>query len=136
MLFIGSGATFEVAKIASSSGGGPQTETLAQPLKFAHAAGEPVIANFAVGDELIISGVVTSDGGVPVSIKATMPGGLYSPQPLGSIPAAITRGVFYQRVAVPSGTSGVTQFTLNVAAGTGVASIGRFGVYNATRLGI
>ena len=134
-LFIGTGSTFEIAKIASSSGAGPQTETLTAGLLYAHTAGEQVIANAAVGDELIFTGVVTSDGGTSVNVDAVCVGGAYSPSALRLITASITRGVWYQRFTVPTGTTRIN-YRLQVSSGTGTASFGRVGVYNATRLGL
>lgn len=135
VLFIGSGATFEVAKILSSSGGGPQTETLVRPLLYAHAAGETVICNGVPGDEMIFSGVVTSNGGVPVSVTTSCVGAAYSPAPVSVLAAAITRGVFHQRFLIPAATTQIAvRFQAN--AGTGVASFGQCGFYNATRLGM
>lgn len=136
VLFIGSGSTFEIAKIASSSGGGPQTETLVQPLQYAHEAGEPVIANGIPGDVMIFSGRVTSDGGVPVYIDTSMPGASYSPIPYNGVTAPITRGVFHMRFTIPPGTNGAVSYRLWVGAGTGTTSFGQVGVFNATRLGI
>lgn len=136
ILFIGSGATFEIAKILSSAGGGPQTETLQAPLKFAHGVGETVIANGVPGDEMIFSGVVTSNGGVGVSVMTAMSGTAYSPSPINPpIAAVITRGVFFERFKIPTGLT-TWEIRLQVEAGTGVASFGQLGLYNATRLGI
>lgn len=135
VLFIGSGATAEAAKIASSSGAGPQTETLATGLLFDHAAGETIIKSAIPGDELIFTGVVTSDGGVPVTVDTTCTGAAYSPAALKTVTAAVTRGVWYQRFTVPAGTTQIT-FRLHAGAGTGTVAFGRVGVYNATRLGI
>jgi hypothetical protein len=135
VLFIGSGATFEAVKILSSAGGGPQTETLVTPLVYAHAAGELVIASAAVGDQLILTGVVTSDGGAPVTVDVSAAGAASSPSALKTIPASVTRGVFYNRFTVLPSTTTLT-VRLSLGAGTGVASFGQVGLYNATRLGI
>jgi lysophospholipase L1-like esterase len=132
-LFIGSGSTFEVVKILSSSGAGPQTETLVSPLKYAHAAGEPVIANGAPGDELIFTGTITSDGGVTATVDTSLGGAAYSPAPMKGMAGAFTRARFYQRFTVPAGTTSMAA-RLQVGAGTGYVAFGQISVYNATRL--
>lgn len=136
VLFIGSGATFESVKILSSSGGGPQTETLVAGTKYAHAAGEQVIANGTPGDEMILSGVITSDGGINTTIRTAIPGAAYSPAAVDVLPGAITRGVVHQRFALPAGATAPMTIRLQVSAGTGVVSFGCIGFANATRLGI
>jgi lysophospholipase L1-like esterase len=138
LLFVGSGSTFEVVPVLSSSGAGPQTETLTRPMRYAHAAGEPVIATAAPGDTLVYTGRVTSDGGIAVnaSVQAGVAGTFGTiGSAMSSITAPITRGVWYQRIMVPTGT---TQLNVNfgVGTGTGIASFGQVGLYNATRLGI
>lgn len=135
VLFIGAGPTFEVVKILSSSGGGPQTETLVSPLKYAHDAGELVVANAAPGDELILSAVVTISGTAPASLKTAIPGAPYSPGPMSVLPGPITRGVVHQRFTLPVGSAGPMEIRLQQEAGTGVLSVGQLGLYNATRNG-
>ena len=135
VLFIGSGATFEIVRIQSSSGGGPQTETLVSPLQFAHAAGEQVIANAAPGDELLYAGRITSDGGVAVTVNVTMQGNGAKPAPMQELVAPFTRGVFSQRMVVPSGTTSLG-VGMQVGSGTGVASFGQVTFYNLTRMAL
>lgn len=130
------GANAEQVKISSSSGGGPQTQTLAQALLNSHVSGETVIANALPGDVLIFSGVYTSDGAQAVRIGTACAGASYSPIAVSSVTAAVTRGVWAQRFTVPTGTTPTINFFVQVAAGTGVFSFGQVGVYNATRLGI
>ena len=132
-LFIGSGATFEIVKILSSSGAGPQTETLVTPLKYAHAAGEPVVANGAPGDVLVFTGTISSDGGVLATVDTSLGGAAYSPAPLKSVSGAFTRARFYQRFTVPAGTTSMAA-RLTAHAGTGYVAFGQISVYNATRL--
>jgi lysophospholipase L1-like esterase len=136
VLWIGSGATAEVVRIQSSAGGGPQTETLAAPLLYAHAAGEQVIANAAPGDELLFSGRVSSDGGVGVTAAIKATGGTAADStPMGALVAPFTRGAWSQRFTVPAGTTSLLVGLQNTA-GTGVVDWGQVGVYNLTRMGI
>lgn len=131
-LFIGSGATFEIAKVSSVSGGGPYTVNLARALRYAHAAGETVVANGLPGDVLAFSGLVTSNGGVAFRTRVD-----YSPsgsvRALDLITQAITRGVWYQETTIPAGSTQV-QYNLDIANGTGVTSFGQLGLYNLTRM--
>lgn len=135
VLFIGSGATFEIARIASSSGPGPQTETLTAPLKFAHAAGEPVIANGAPGDEMIFSGLITTTGDVDAKVGVAFIGpGTQSPGST-STRTVFTRGMFHHRFTIPANVQQMNPY-FQAGAGTGSVGVGRLGLYNATRLGI
>lgn len=136
VLFIGSGATAEVVRILSSSGGGPQTETLVTPLLYAHPAGETVIANAAPGDLLLYSGRVNSDAGVSVTASVDATGGTsLKSSAMGSLVASFTRGSFAQRFTVPAGTS-VLLAGLQNGAGTGTVGWSQVGLYNLTRMGL
>lgn len=136
VLWIGSGATAEVVRILASNGPGPQIETLAAPLLYAHSAGEPVIANAAPSDELLFSGRVSSDGGVAVTAALKATGGTAADStPMGGLVAPFTRGVWAQRFTVPTGTTSLLVGLQN-AAGTGVVDWGQVGVYNLTRMGL
>lgn len=134
-LFMDSGANFEIAKILSSTGAGPQTETLVGGLKYAHADQVPVIASAAPGDTMIFTGVVTSDGGVTFTVDTAMTGTTYSPTAAKDIPAIVTRGRWYQKFVVPTGATRIS-YRLTAAAGTGSVQFGQVSVYNATRLGM
>jgi len=134
VLFIGSGSTYEVVRILSSSGGGPQTETLVTPLRFAHSAGEQVIANAAPGDELLFAARVTTDGGNQMTANLTFSGGT-KPAPIQNNTAPFTAGTFSQRVSVPAGNTSIGM-GLQVNSGTGVTSWGQVTLYNLTRMAI
>lgn len=134
-LFVDSGANFEVAKILSSTGAGPQTETLVAGLKYAHADQVPVIASAQPGDTMIFTGMVTSDGGVTFSVDTAMTGTTYSPTAAKDMVGTITRGRWYQKFVVPAGATKIS-YRLTAAAGTGTVQFGQVSVYNATRLGM
>ena len=135
-LFIGTpgAANYEVAKVISSSGAGPQTSTLLRGLKYGHAAGEQIVFNALPGDTVFQSGIVTTNGGVAITAGTACTGAAYSPAALRLWSRAFTRGVFYQRFTVPAASTECNLF-LQMAAGTGVVSWGRLGFYNATRGG-
>jgi lysophospholipase L1-like esterase len=139
VLYIGSGSTYEVVRILSSSGGGPQTETLVSALQYAHAAGEPVVANAAPGDLLAFSGRVSSDAGVAVTTTAvayTSSLSTISTQTaIGSVVAPFTRGVWSSRVTVPANTGAMT-VNLQNNNGTGTVAWGQVSLYNLTRMGV
>jgi len=132
VLFIGSGATFEIAKVSSVSGSGPYSVTLTRALVYAHSAGESVVANGQPGDTLALSGVFTSSGtsyaraGVDASSGGIVAAHLTQP---------VTRGIFHHEFVI---AAGVTSILPNViqGPGTGVASFGQLGLYNLTRQGI
>lgn len=136
ILHIGVGAAnYEHARIASSSGGGPQTNTLETNLLYAHAAGEVVIANAIPGDVMMLSGMVSSDGGVGFTVDVTCTGAAYSPGALLAMTAgkAVQNGVFARQFTVPAGTTQINvRFT--VTAGTGVVSFGHWGLINMSRM--
>lgn len=134
VLFIGSGATAEIAKVTSVSGSGPWTATLTRALINAHTA-ETVVVNALPGDTMLTTGRITNDaGGISVQVKCNfLPSG--SVFPMSNIPRQITRGVWYQRFVVAAGTTAIQMQPL-CGAGTGVTSFGQIGLYNADRLGI
>lgn len=136
VLWIGSGATAEVVRILSSSGGGPQTETLVSPLQFAHAAGEAVVANALPGDVLSFGGRVSSDGGVPVvaSVQA-LGSGSTTFTSIGALVSSITRGVWVERLTVPTGST-LLGVNLQANNGSGTVSWGQVSLYNLTRMGL
>jgi len=134
VLFIGSGSTAEVVKVAAVSGSGPYTVTLVRGLTYAHSAGEAVVVNAQPGDRMVYSGVVTTDGGVlcTAGVDCTGANGVKA---ANNLTRALTRAVFHQEFAVPAGTTALNPY-VQVGAGTGVVSVGQLGLYNLTRLGI
>lgn len=134
VLFIGTGATFEIAKVSSVTGSGPYNVTLTRGLAFAHSAGEAVVVNGAVGDTLVYSGLVTCDGGVTVSAGLLFTGAT-GVKAMSVLSRPMTRAIFRQEFLIPVGAT-IMQPYVQVAAGSGVTSFGQLGLYNVTRMGI
>ena len=131
-LFIGSGSTFEIAKVSSVSGSGPYSVTLTRGLAYAHDAGEQVVANGAVGDVFAYSGVVTNTGvAINAGVQCTGPGTQF--RPMSSLSQDITGGVWYKEFTVPAATTALVA-TVTAGTGTGVSSFGQIGLYNLTRM--
>jgi lysophospholipase L1-like esterase len=135
VLYIGSGSTYEIAKVASVTGSGPYSVTLARGLVYGHAAGEQVVLNGAPGDTILISGVVTTDGGCQVSAGLVATPALTGYKAMAALTRPITRGVFMQEYVIPAGTTQIESF-IQTAAGTGTSSWGQLGFYNLTRMGV
>lgn len=134
VLFIGTGATFEIAKVSSVTGSGPYNVTLTRGLAFAHSAGEAVIVNGIVGDTMMYDGLVTTDGGLAVSAGLLFTGAT-GVKAMSLLTRPMTRKIFRQEFLIPVGAT-IMQPYVQVAAGTGVTSFGQLGLYNVTRMGI
>jgi len=89
---------------------------------------------WAVGDRLAVCAVVTSDGGVEAALRVVFTGASDSAYPAKFV-GAVTRGVVYQEVVIPSGTTRL-DFRFSAGPGTGVVSVGQYTVLNLTELGI
>jgi lysophospholipase L1-like esterase len=87
-------------------------------------------AGVSAGDRIALAGVVTSDGGVRAQAKFTFTGPGTSATAM-DFTSPITRGVFYQEVTVPSGTTGVV-IDLIANPGTGVVAFGQVTGVNFT----
>lgn len=133
-LFIGSGSTFEIAKVSSVTGSGPYTVNLTRGLAYAHTSGEQVVANAAIGDRMAFSGVMTGDGGVYAQVGVACTSGSVQ-QVAAKLYEPVTRGVWYQDFTVPSGTTALLPY-MWVGAGTGVNDFGQLGLYNLTRMSL
>lgn len=92
----------------------------------------PITTGYSIGDRLSVSGVITSNGGVQAQIKVDF--GVSNAQP-ANFTGAVTRGVVYQEMTVPTGATGVLIDCI-AGAGTGVVAWGQITVLNLTRLGI
>ena len=90
--------------------------------------------SWAVGDRLAFCGLVTTDGGVKATAKMTLNGPGTNAQ-AAVFTNAVTRGVFYQEVVVPAGTTSIT-VDLIASAGTGVVAWGQPTVRNLTAMGL
>lgn len=89
-------------------------------------------SKWTVGDTIAISGILTSNGGIPPAIAlANQNGVLAHLQPA----QPVARGYFYMEQIVPAGSTTML-VELNTAAGTGTWSVGQLGVYNLTQLGL
>jgi lysophospholipase L1-like esterase len=133
ILFLGSGATFEVCRVASVTGTGPYVATLVHAAAYAHPAGEACVVNAMPGDTIASSGVYTSNGGTAFTAKLVFTTPTTNQQPVSAIPGVVTRGVWYTEHVIPAGTTTMF-FRPSVAAGSGVTSFGQLGLYNVSRL--
>lgn len=134
VLFIGSGATAEVVKVASVTGSaGAFTVTLTRGLAYAHVAGEPVVVNAQPGDRMIYSGIVTTDGGVTFTAGVDNAGAA-GVKAANNLTRALTRATFHIEFTLPTGSTQMTPYVW-IGAGTGVVSVGQLGLYNLTKLG-
>lgn len=87
-------------------------------------------SGWASGDTLAVSGVITTDGNLSVSIKlADQSANLAVPF---ASTGSVARGVFYQEIAVPA-TSTNLYLNLTTGQGTGTVSYGQMSVRNLTR---
>jgi hypothetical protein len=90
---------------------------------------------FAVGDRLLVTGIVSTSGGITAQIKTNFNGGSpsnHTPQNVGLL--AVTRQRLHMEVLVPAGTTSI-DFLLSAGAGTGWVQYGQMSVYNLTALG-
>lgn len=88
------------------------------------------LSGVSVGDQIAISGIVTSDGGVAVHAKTTFVGASSSAD-ASSFTNPVTRGWFYQEFTIPASTTSVT-LDLIAGAGTGVVAFGQVTAINLT----
>ena len=120
--------------MSTVTGAGPYAVTLVRALVYAHTAGEQLVINCVAGDTMLYSGLVTTDGGVPVTAGTTFVGPGTYVKTVSGLSRPITRGVWSQEFVIPTGLSYLYPY-VQTAAGTGVTSFGQLGFYNLTRMG-
>lgn len=95
----------------------------------------PAGGKFTPGDRLLITGVVSTSGGITAQVTMNFNGGVpnsHVPQKIGLL--ALTRQQFHMEVPVPVGTASI-DFMLGAGAGTGWVQFGQVSCYNLTVLG-
>ena len=91
---------------------------------------------YTSGDRLLLTAVVTSDGGVSAQITVNSYGGTDKVfKPLSDVTAVLTRVLVYQEFTPPTGSVDL-DIVLTAGPGTGVVDWGQIGVFNLTALGI
>lgn len=90
-------------------------------------------ATWAVGDKILVAGVITTDGGVRATVRMSLTGGAAPSIPMpAQFTGAVDRGVFGLEFTVTPGTTNVA-LQIVAAAGTGTVAVGQLTMVNLTR---
>lgn len=137
VLYLGSGANAETVKVTGRSGSaGAWVCTLGRALRYAHAAGETVVVNGVVGDKILFTGIMSSDGGAAMSVGISPSGSSATARAASNLSKPIVRGVFLVDYVIAAGTTNLNPYVQIPSGATGVLSVGQMGFYNLTQLGL